>query len=166
MKEKSNLNIEAVIYNYIDEFKSLILQGKKDSVLLDYSKNEVLAILFLYRKKVTNVSEIAEYIEAPLNTATGVISRLEKKNIVERRRDSEDKRVVNIIFTKTGEELFENEKELYSSYIIKVYNALSDEEKATALSIINKVISVLKAENSETNTDEKPVKRVKRINIE
>lgn len=166
MKETDNLNIESVIYNYIDEFKSLILQGKKDSVLLDYSKNEVLAILFLYRKKVTNVSEIAEYIEAPLNTATGVISRLEKKNIVERRRDSEDKRVVNIIFTKTGEELFENEKELYSSYIIKVYNILSDEEKATALSIINKVISVLKAENSETNTDEKPVKRVKRINIE
>lgn len=166
MDSKDNFKIEALMYNYIDEFKSLFFQSKRSSALLDYSKNEVLAILFLYRKKITNVSEIAEYIDAPLNTATGVINRLEKKEIVERKRDFEDKRVVKIILTPKGEELFESEKKLYTSYFIKVYNELNEEEKSTIIGIVNKVISVLKSDKNELTLEEKKTKNIKRINIE
>ena len=78
--------IEEIIFNYIDEFKVLFFPQQWSNIFLDFSKNEILALLFLYRKKDANMTEIAEYIMAPLNTTTGVIARLEKKLMVERIR--------------------------------------------------------------------------------
>ena len=72
--------IENIIFNYIDEFKVLFFPEQWSNIFLDFSKNEILALLFLYRKKNANMTEIAEYIMAPLNTATGVIARLEKNS--------------------------------------------------------------------------------------
>jgi len=71
--------IESIVFNYIDEFKVLFFPEQWSDIFLDFSKNEILALLFLYRRNNVNMTEIAEYIMAPLNTATGVISRLEKK---------------------------------------------------------------------------------------
>lgn len=165
MKQQDESRIEYMIYSYIDEIKNLFFKGRKVSMLMDYSKNEVLAILFMYRKKVSNVSEIAEYIEAPLNTATGVINRLEKKNIVERRRDADDKRVVKIILTENGEELCSHERDVIASYVGKVMAALDDEEKAAAAGIINKIIRALGNDEKEEIKESVP-KKIKRITIE
>lgn len=165
MKQQDEMKIESLIYHYIDEFKKLFFKGKKESYLMDYSKNEVLTLLFMYRKKVTNVSEIAEYLEAPLNTATGVINRLERKKLVERKRDEDDRRIVKIILTQGGEELCSHEKEIIQSYIKKVLFALNDEEKASAFGIINKVIKSLNTQD-EKCAEKKAVKKVKRITIE
>lgn len=165
MKHQDESRIEYMIYNYIDDIKNLFFKGKKLSLLMDYSKNEVLTILFMYRKKVSNVSEIAEYIEAPLNTATGVINRLEKKNIVERRRDSEDKRVVKIILTENGEQLCSHERDVIASYVRKIMAVLDDEEKAASVGIINKIIKALGNDEKE-EIKEKAPKKIKRITIE
>lgn len=166
MEQKDEMKIESLIFNYIDEFKHLFFNGKKISFLLDYSKNEILAIMFMYRKKVCNVSEIAQYLESPLNTATGVVNRLEKKEIVKRRRDEKDKRVVKIILTDKGEELCTHERKLIASYITRVNNALTDEEKVEAIEIINKVIKSIKADEKEKTEGKAPIKRIRKIKIE
>ena len=97
-----NYDFWKYIFQFIDEIKDIIQGHKWKSVALDCSKNELLALFFIYRKEKVNNSDIAEYIGAPLNTVTGVINRLEKKGLVERLRDKEDKRVVNIILTDMG----------------------------------------------------------------
>ena len=165
MKQQDEMKIEALIYNYIDEFKKIFIKSKKESHLMDYSKNEVLALLFMYRKRVTNVSEIAEYIEAPLNTATGVINRLEKKKLVKRKRDEDDRRIVKIILTQSGEELCSYEKDIIQSNVRKALSALDEEEKASAYGIINKIIKSLNTQEEEP-AEQKVVKKVKRITIE
>ncbi len=109
--------------------KFLFFPDKWSSISLDYSKNELLSIVFIYRKESVNMSEIAEYINAPLNTVTGVINRLEKKQIVERKRDLKDKRVVNIILTQKGKQLYEEEKKEIIYYVKEVYKSLTEEEK-------------------------------------
>lgn len=111
------------------------------------------------------MTEIAEYIKAPLNTATGVITRLEKKQIVERTRDNEDRRVVKINLTKKGEEDFKAAKDLVDFYIKKLYKELNEEEKRAAFSIVSKVMTILK-EGKDNTKEDKVVKKVRRINIE
>ncbi|OPX44938.1 transcriptional repressor MprA [Ruminiclostridium hungatei] len=133
---------------------------------MDYSKNELLVLLYLYKRKSANMTEISEYICAPLNTATGVVGRLEKKNMVERLRGSEDRRVVNIVLTPAALAFIAEEKELFGFYFRELYNALTDEEKGCALNIINKVMTVLKKGKSGENPPVEAAKRVKRINIE
>lgn len=166
MTTNDNFKVEAMMYDYIDEFKDLFFKGQKSSVFLDYTKNEILTILLISRRKNVNVSEVAEYINAPLNTATGVISRLEKKNVLERKRDTDDKRVVKITLTEEGEALIEDEKKLIGYYVEEVYKSLTDEEKIAAISIVNKVISVFKSGDNIVNEEEKKVKKIKKINIE
>jgi DNA-binding MarR family transcriptional regulator len=166
MTVNEDFNIESVIFKYIDEFKFLFFPDQWSSVFLDYSKNEILAMLIIYRKNKVSMSEVAEYINAPLNTATGVVSRLEKKMIVERTRDNEDKRVVMIALTQNGQEFIKDEKKQIEYYFKKVYNALTEEEKSASISIANKIYSTLKAGMDRSEKEEKPVKKIKRITIE
>ncbi|MCB2291398.1 MarR family transcriptional regulator [Clostridium sp. CS001] len=158
--------IEGIIFSYIDEFKVLFFPEQWSDIFLDYSKNEILALLFLYRKKNVNMTEIAEYIMAPLNTATGVISRLEKKLMVERVRSSEDRRIVLITLTETANRVIEMEKDMITKYIIRIYETLTEDEISSALSIYKKVIGVFKESKNPIKEEEIPVKKVKRIIIE
>ncbi len=166
MEGKNQLGLETIIFEYFDELKFLFFPDKWSSVFLDYSKNEILAMLFLYRNKKANMTEIAQYINAPLNTATGVIGRLEKKLMVERLRDKDDRRVVNIVLTKGAEDFIEQEKRTISHYFEEVVKILSDEEKKAALSIFRKVALVLKQDKLTDINNNKSEKRVKRIIIE
>jgi DNA-binding MarR family transcriptional regulator len=159
------LDFETIIFDYIDEFKFLFFPDQWSTVFLDYSKNEILVLLYLYKKKTANMTELSEYICAPLNTATGVVSRLEKKIMVERVRGNEDRRVVNIVLTSAAEAFIEEEKKLLGYYFNEIYKSLTGEEKAAGISIINKVISVLKKGKSK-ETQDNTNKKVKRINID
>jgi MarR family transcriptional regulator, organic hydroperoxide resistance regulator len=165
MAINKDFDIETLIFKCIDEFKFLLFPDKWSSVFLDYSKNEILAMLLIYRKNKVNMSEVAEYINAPLNTATGVISRLEKKLIVERIRDTKDKRVVMISLTEMGKDFILNEKKYIEYYFTKIYEGLTTEEKTAAISIVSKIIGILKTDINRTE-EEKPIKKVKRIKIE
>ena len=166
MTTNEDFNIESIIFKYIDKVKFLLFPDQWSSVFLDYSKNEILAMLLIYRKNKVNMSEVAEYINAPLNTATGVITRLEKKMIVERTRDTEDKRIVMINLTQNGQEFIKDEKKQIEYYVKKVYNSLTEEEKSVAISIVNKVIHTLKVGMDRSEDKENPVKKVKKIKIE
>ncbi len=133
---------------------------------MEYSKNEILVLLYLFKRKTANMTELSEYICAPLNTSTGVVSRLETKKMVQRIRGNEDRRVVNIVLTSTAEAFIEEEKKQLSYYLNELYKALTEEEKVVGMSIFNKIITTLKKGRSEQNQSGDTVKRVKRINIE
>ena len=157
---------EEIIFNYIDEFKVLFFPQQWSHIFLDFSKNEILALLFLYRKKDANMTEIAEYIMAPLNTATGVISRLEKKLMVERIRSAEDRRIVLITLTNAACIVVEKEKSKITKYLIEIYGSLTQEEISSALSIYKKVIGVFKDGVNEVKEHDIPVKNIRKIRIE
>lgn len=166
MITNEDFGFESLIFNYIDEFKFLFFPDQWSSALFDYSKNEILTLLLLYRNNSANMTEISEYINAPLNTTTGVVSRLEKKLMVERKRNDEDRRVVNIILTDKAKAFINEEKEIIEYYFKEIYKALSDEEKIAAMGIFNKVVFVLKKENNKVKDEDKAAKKVKRIIIE
>ena len=158
--------IESIVFNYIDEFKVLFFPEQWSDIFLDFSKNEILALLFLYRKKDANMTEIAEYIMAPLNTATGVIARLEKKQMVERIRSVQDRRIVLITITEAASTVIEKEKAIIAGYFIKIYGKLTEDEISSALSIYKKVIGVFKESKNPIEEEQIPVKKLKRIIIE
>lgn len=161
-----SFDIETIIFDYIDQFKFLFFPEQWSTVFLDYSKNELLVLLYLYKKKTANMTELSEYICAPLNTATGVVGRLEKKNMVERIRGNEDRRVVNIVLTPAAQAFIDEEKKLAAYYFGEIYKALTEEERAAGINIIGKVISILKKGKPGQGEDNGTVKRIKRINIE
>ncbi len=166
MVNKKAFDFESIIFDYIDKFRFLLSPDQWSAAFLDYSKNEILSLLFLYRNSESNMTEIAEYINAPLNTATGVISRLEKKSMVERKRNSEDRRIVNIILTETAEEFIAKEKNVIQYYFQEIYKELTEEEKTAVLSVISKILAVFKNEKNTKEFKDTTNKKVRRITIE
>ena len=166
MENKETFDYEAIMFKYIDAFKDIIFNNKLSSGFLEYSKNEIMAILFIYRKDNVKMSEVAEYIKSPLNTATGVITRLEKKKIVERRRDTEDKRVVNIFMTENGKKQVKEQVDSMCEYIKRIYLSLDNDEINVLVKVMTKILTILNEEDREQHISEKREKKIRRITIE
>lgn len=159
--EENLSSLEALLFYYLDKLKFLFFPDQWSSVFLDYSKNDVFALLFIYRRNYANMTELADYMNIPLNTATGIISRLEKKEMVKRERNSYDKRVVTISLTSAGREFIKSEIKEIAYYFNKVLVLLTEEEKETVLGIADKVFQVIGGQTPEDNgTEEKKVKRI------
>ncbi len=150
------------IIGYVDEVKELISSELWENVFLECSKNEILIFWLLYQKEEVNMSEIAEYVHVPLNTATGLVGRLEKRGLIERSRSEEDKRVVLIRFSNKGLKQFKLLAAEMIRYGTRIFSELTDEEIALFFKMTEKVKTVLKEDKSKK---EEP-KKVRKITIE
>ena len=151
-----------MINDYIDSVKELLSSEIWENVFLNCSKNEILIFWLLYQKKEVNMTEIAEYVHAPLNTATGLVSRMEKNGWIERTRSAEDKRVVLICFSDKGLQQFKALVGELVRYATRVFRDLTAEEIDLFFKMMDKVKAVLK----EDKTKEIASKKVKKIMID
>ena len=152
----------SMVTNYIEEVKELLSTEIWENIFLDCTKNEVLIFWLLYRKSEVNMSEIAEYIHVPLNTATGVVGRMEKNGLLERYRSAEDKRVVLIRFSEQGRVQLQKLFNEIMYYVVQVMGSLTPEETELFGKMMVKVIDVLKQERKKEET----AKKVRKIVIE
>lgn len=166
MNSGNNVHIEEMIFKYIDEFKVLFFPDQWSDIFLEHSKSELLALLYLYRYNNANMTQISEYIVAPLNTTTGVISRLEKKQLVERIRSSEDRRIVYIALTDKARGILEKERVIMANYVNKINKSLTTEEREVAFSILKKVIGIFRESGSEATPENKANSKIRKITIE
>ncbi len=155
-------DIARLVTDYVDEVKELLSSDIWDNIFLNCTKNEVLVFWLLYRGNGANMTEIAEYIHVPLNTATGVIRRMEQDGLVVRERSQEDKRVVNIGFSQKGRAQFEALVSEICYYVMKVVGAFTKEEMELFYRMMSKVVQVLRQEHKK---EELP-KKVRKITIE
>ncbi len=151
-----------LVTDYVEEIKELLSSDIWDNLFLNCTKNEVLVFWLLYRKNEVNMTEIADYIHVPLNTATGIIQRMERNGLVIRARSEDDKRVVNIGFSEKGMTQFEALVSEIVYYVMKVVGTFTKEEMELFCRMMSKVLQVLRQEHKK---EEKP-KKVRKIVIE
>lgn len=151
-----------IIVDYIEEVKELLSSDLWDNIFLNCSKNEILIFWLLYQRSEVNMTEIAEYIHTPLNTATGIIDRMEKKELVARTRSKEDKRVVLVGFSEKGMTQFQNLVNEMMYYGTKVMSSLTREEMQLFYKMSTKVMEVLRQEKKKESIP----KKVRKITIE
>ena len=61
------------------------------------------------------MSKLAEMLDVCVASATGIVDRMEKKGVIERPRSDEDRRVVEVYVTESGEQIFssiQNERQI------------------------------------------------------
>lgn len=150
------------IADYIEEVKELLSSDIWENIFLDCSKNEVLIFWLLYQRGEVNMTEIAEYIHVPLNTATGIINRMEKNELIVRTRSKEDKRVVLIGFSEKGMTQFQSLVNELMYYGMKVMSSFTKEEMNLFYKMTTKVKEILRQEKRKEDTP----KKVRKIIIE
>ncbi len=151
-----------MLIEYIDEIKELLSSGIWENVFLNCSKNEVFVFWLLYRREEVNMTEIADYIHVPLNTATGIVSRMEKNDLIVRTRSKEDKRVVHISFSDKGKLQFEALIGELLSYGGKILSSFTKEEMELFYKMTSRIMELLREENKK----EKAPRKLRKIIIE
>ena len=120
----------------IDNFKKILYPAEFIAIDLKFSQSELFTLLLTDRIKNVTMTELSEYINAPMSTSTGIVDRLIKKNLLVRVRSEADRRIVTIRLTSEGERLIGKLKEYWNHTMQTVLNSLSLEEKL----VINKLI--------------------------
>lgn len=72
---------------------------------IDLTYPQYLSMIVLWETKKINVKDLGERLCLDSGTLTPLIKRLIDKGYVEKKRCSDDERIVNISLTKSGEEL-------------------------------------------------------------
>ncbi|MDF2651966.1 MAG: MarR family transcriptional regulator [Paenibacillus sp.] len=68
---------------------------------------QYLVLLVLWDQKESTVKELSEKLDLDSGTLTPMLKRMEGQQLVQRKRSSEDERVVNIQITEAGLALYE-----------------------------------------------------------
>lgn len=94
-------------------------------------------------------SELAKAVALTQGTVTAIIMRLEKNDLVSRRRSGKDKRRIHISITEKGELLLINAPSPLQEKFTDSYYALEEWEQLMILSSINHIVSLMSAEKIE-----------------
>lgn len=92
-----------------------------------------------------SLSELSDAIRAQNSTVTGIVDRMEREEIVERVRSTEDRRVVRIHLTEKGRKLAAEIPIEPISIFRAALESLSPAEARELLKIVNKISSRVRA---------------------
>lgn len=158
-------NLETMIFEYLDKIKYLLSPEIWGNEIFNCSKNELFVLLLLYRRSDVNMTQIADYLSVPLNTATGIVARMEKRGLLDRERSSEDKRVVTIKLTDNGRTTIRdilNEMIRYGKLMMESFSA---EEVKLVFKLVDKIMDTLSHDASKTEAKQSEPK-IRKIIIE
>ncbi|MCX8129660.1 MAG: MarR family transcriptional regulator [Clostridia bacterium] len=150
----------------IDSLKKVLYPEEWIDFDMSFSKTELFAMLLIHRQGEIIMSQVADYINVPMSTATGIVERLVKNGYILRERSETDRRIVTIKLTPKGEELITRFKDTVMQYINEINSSLTGEEKQLLLKVFAKFVKVLESKNAAILSGEIKEKKIKKIEIE
>lgn len=138
-------NNEFLIALYLRELNSIVnntitkkLKGE------GLTPTQITAIRIIGHKNLLTITELSDAMSIRKATASGIIDRLEVLNIVVREKDSKDKRITYIKFSKEGSKLSKRISNLMREAFNEVFKPFSEEEKELIREKLENMIERLK----------------------
>lgn len=91
------------------------------------------------------VGALASAVSLSQATVTGILDRLEKRNLVQRRRDEVDKRRVMVRVTKACEATLRATPPMLQESFVQEYSQLAEWEQSQLLSSLQRVVAMMEA---------------------
>lgn len=158
-------DLEDIVDLLIENLKKLFFPEEWIELDLKFSKFEIFAMLLLYKSSEVTMTELVEYINVPMSTATGIVGRLVKKGYIARERSEADRRIVVLKLTEEGSNLVKNLKDLICKYLNMILQDLTEEEKQSMAHIAMKIMNKLQKGLSFNDSAEQK-NDIKKISIE
>lgn len=101
------------------------------------------------------MSKIAENLRVTAPAITMMVDKLEENNYVERLRDDNDRRVVQVALTKKGKEVIERARKYRKDFLNFILSKMTIEEKKMWSQIYEKIYRIIKDNAGEKTPDSK-----------
>jgi len=144
------MDINTQLIEAIFEF-SRNLKGEMsyDCHIMHLSMLQLQVLLHLKHSPASQMSEIATKFHIELPSATSLINTLKKAKLVVRKTDEKDRRLVRISLTQSGEDMLTDAMKERNKKVSTTLQHLSQEDKITLLSILQKLIVKMEVKNEK-----------------
>jgi DNA-binding MarR family transcriptional regulator len=119
----------------------------------DYSLTgpQLLLLQSIMRKEEMSLGELAKTASLSNATVTGIIDRLERRGLVQRRRGSKDRRQVFVRGTESARKILENAPPLLQEKFLAEFSNLDESEKNRILDSLNKIALMMGADKLDAS---------------
>ena len=105
---------------------------------LDLTYTQYITMMVMWENEKVNVKELGELLYLDSGTLTPVLKKLEQKKFIDRSRDKDDERVLNVTLTDSGREL--KDKALDAPKKMGACLRLTDEEMTILHEMLDKML--------------------------
>jgi DNA-binding MarR family transcriptional regulator len=110
----------------------------------DLNEKELFIIAFIGEKRSAKMSDIADYIQAPLSTLTTIVDKLVSNKFLLRYNSNDDRRVVKVELDRKGKASFKEFKNRREIMAKKALGHLSETEQATLIANLAQLVASIK----------------------
>lgn len=107
----------------------------------DLTPAHFLVLRCLWKQDGLAISDIGEKVQQVGGTMTGVIDRMEKRGLIERRRDKEDRRVWRAWMTPKGKELGDRLPAVIAAGREQLLGGISDRDLELFADVLDRIIA-------------------------
>src|SRR5229473_3361968 len=107
------------------------------------------AVLFAQSEAIS-MGELSKALEVPFSTATRIVDSLVESGFAERVPDAEDRRIVRVALTKTGQDLYQTLHQFMRQRVEHLLQLFTSEERDQLIYLLRKAVNGL--DGCETNS--------------
>ena len=138
---------EAIIYLYTESRRLT----KESAARVGLTGPQLSVVKMLEELGDMSLSELSEKIRAQNSTVTGIVDRMEREGLVDRKRSSDDRRVVNIRLTDKGSKLARSlDFEPFKIFRSALEDALTPAELLSLLTLLDKLATYVRREAGDS----------------
>ncbi|MGM0845653.1 MAG: MarR family winged helix-turn-helix transcriptional regulator [Bacillota bacterium] len=115
----------------------------------EINHGQMIFLFMIHQKGEIKTSEISQHFGVTSGAATGIADKLEKMEVIERRRSPSDRRVVTLGLTKKGTELVLQKKQEHLELYEYILQDFSEEELKLTISMLNKIADRIERHQEE-----------------
>ena len=104
---------------------------------------QVWVMRFLSRQRECSMRELADYMKMGFSSVTGMVDRLVKQGLANRRRTEKDRRLVYVDLTAKGRKIVKEILGERRETTLNLFESLSAEERSIYLCILEKLVKKL-----------------------
>ena len=122
--------------------------------LQDLSDTECMICSYIYSHEGCSQDDVSVALKTDKTTVGKALASLEKKNVVTREQDAEDRRVKRLSLTDTGREKISELAGIHNDWLARILTCLSDEEQRNFESYCERLLAAaenLTQQNGGTN---------------
>ena len=141
------------VKNFFIEFFNKVIRDNGQNLGFDFGISQLKALAAFHEDKEHTMGELSKNASVTMPSMTEMIDGLERDGIVERWRDSADRRVVKVRLTERGKEMRKKFMLRRRNEFKNIFGKLSKEDRDDLVSALEKVSQVLHKINTGDSKD-------------
>jgi len=124
---------------------SILVRQRGRDILTDFdiTPPQFNALLHLDESGAITMGELCQKMYLACSTATDLIDRMERNGLIERSRDTTDRRVIRLHITERGRKIIGEVMQARRRYLSGILTKMSDEDKTRLIESLEQIHEVM-----------------------